>query len=340
MTPNSQEWQRSFVGRLLRLSMIVMNTYDVAVIGGGAAGLSAALVLARARRAVVVVDAGTPRNAPAVAMYGFISRDGQAPSDLLATARGEVSHYGGAIVHGTVTFAGTDDSGRFVIRTTDRRQFSARRLLITTGLRDELPEVLGLRDRWGHDVLHCPYCHGHEVRDQRLGVLGWTDSSVRYTQLVRQWSNDVVHFTGPETLTSDERIQLTARGVAISEGLVQRLVVVDDELRGVQLEDGCVVPCQALFVPPRFVPNSQLLIDLGCETGQDGWVITDSTGRTSNPRVWAAGNVADPRAQVITAAGQGSAAAIALNADLVDEDVRAALDRISHSTSRPDKDHT
>ena len=306
--------------------MIVMNTYDVAVIGGGAAGLSAALVLSRARRAVVVIDAGTPRNAPAAAMHGFLSRDGEAPSALLATARGEVAHYGGTIVHGTVTFAGPDAArAGYVVRTADGQQVSARRLLIATGLRDELPDLPGLRDRWGRDVLHCPYCHGHEVRDLQLGVLGWTDGSVRYTQIVRQWSPDIVHFTGPETLTDDERGELTARGVTISEGLVQQLVVVDDELRGVQLEDGCVVPCQALFVPPRFVPNSRLLIDLGCDIGSDGWAITDSTGLTSNPGVWAAGNVADPRAQVITAAGQGSAAAVAINADLVDEDVRDAL---------------
>jgi thioredoxin reductase len=302
-----------------------MKQYDVAVIGGGAAGLSAALVLSRARRKVIVIDAGTPRNAPAAHMHGYLSRDGLPPGELLVCGRKEVEHYGGEIVDGTVTDLASDGRGTFRVSFAEGQRISARRLLITTGLRDELPDLPGLRERWARDVLHCPYCHGYEVRDRRLGVLGGTAGSVRYAQIVRQWTHDLVYFTGPGTLTTAERTQLAARGIGVVEGRIDQLVIDDDQLRGVQLHDGCVVPRDALFVPPRFVPNNRLLVGLGCDADDDGWITTDTTGRTSVAGVWAAGNVTDPRAQVITAAGAGSAAATALNADLVDDDVRIAV---------------
>jgi thioredoxin reductase len=302
-----------------------MSQYDVAIIGGGAAGLSAALVLARARRNILVVDAGTPRNAPATHMHGYLSRDGFPPGDLLGAGRDEVKGYGGDIVTGSATEVVTGGEGAFEVRLEDGRQFSTRRLLVTTGLTDELPDIPGLRDRWARDVLHCPYCHGHEVRDRQLGVLGGNPGDVRFAQIVRQWTDDLVYFTAPDTLTTTERAELVARAIGVVEGHVEQLVIDDDCLRGVQMDDGCVVPRDALFVPPRFVPNSGLLGGLGCDVDAAGWVIADQTGRTSVPGVWAAGNVIDPRAQVITAAGAGSAAAIALNADLVDDDVRHAV---------------
>ena len=303
-----------------------MTRYDVVVIGGGAAGLSAALVLSRARRRVLVVDAGAPRNAPASHMHGFLSRDGLPPGELLAHGRNEVKSYGGEIITGTATTLVPDGPAGFWVLLADGQRISTRRLLVTTGLRDELPDIPGLRERWARDVLHCPYCHGHEVRDRSLGVIGGSPGAVRYAQIVRQWTHDLVYFTPPDTLTTTERAQLVARAIGVVEGTIEQLVIdEDDRLRGVQLADGCVVPRDALFVPPRFVPNNRLLVDLGCEVNDDGWVTTDGTGRTTVRRVWAAGNVVDPRAQVITAAGAASAAAIALNADLVDDDVRDAV---------------
>jgi thioredoxin reductase len=302
-----------------------MSQYDVVVIGGGAAGLSAALVLSRARRKVLVVDAGTPRNAPAAHMHGYLSRDGLPPGELLAFGRNEVKSYGGDILEGTATELMSDGRSGFWVILASSKRISARRLLATTGLRDELPDVPGLRDRWARDVLHCPYCHGYEVRDRQLGVIGGSPGAVRYAQIVRQWSHDLVYFTPPDTLTTTERSELVARGIGVVEGTIAQLVIDDDQLRGVQMDDGCVVPRDALFVPPRFVPNNRLLQSLGCAVDDDGWVAVDGTGRTSVPGVWAAGNLVDPRAQVITAAGAGSAAAIALNADLVEDDVRNAV---------------
>ena len=317
-----------------------MNRYDVVIIGGGAAGLSAALVLSRARRKVLVVDAGQPRNAPATHMYGYLSRDGLAPVELLTTGRDEVAGYGGEILASTVADLVPDGRTGFWVLLEDGQRISTRRLLVTTGLSDELPDVPGLSERWARDVLHCPYCHGHEVRDQQLGVIGGAQGSVRYAQIVRQWTHDLVYFTPPGILTSAERTELLARAIGVVEGTIDQLVIDEaDHLRGVQMDDGCVVPRDALFVPPRFVPNNGLLLGLGATIDPNGWAEVNAAGRTSVSGVWAAGNIVDPRAQVITAAGAGSAAAIAMNADLVDDDVRNAVRDLNHGCP-PTHHHT
>ncbi len=303
----------------------IMAQENIAVIGGGAAGLSAALVLSRARRRVAVVDAGEPRNSPAAHMQGFLSRDGMPPQDLLAAGRDEVQGYGGHLIAGTVAgvVQGTGPGLRVLLA--NGRQLHARRLLVATGLRDELPDIPGVRERWGRDLLHCPYCHGYEVRDQQLGVLGGTPDAVQHAQLVRQWSSDVVFFPHTDELTADHREQLLAREIGVVDGTVKRLVVDNDRLHGIELDDGRVIRRAAVFVRPRFVPNTHLLVGLGCAADDNGWVVADAVGRTTVPGVWVAGNAAHPRAQVITAAGEGSSAAIALNADLVEEDVHNAV---------------
>jgi thioredoxin reductase len=301
-----------------------MDAYDVVVIGGGAAGLSAALVLARARRTVVVIDGGEPRNAPATHMHGFLSRDGFPPSELLAAGRAEILGYGAECVTGVVTEVYRTDSG-FRVERSDGPPLSARRVLVATGLRDEIPDVPGVHERWGRDLLHCPYCHGHEVRNQPLGVLGGTPSAVEHALLIRQWSDDVVYFPHTDVVSGEDSERLAARSIGVVSGQVARLVVSDDRLTGVELDNGGVVRRTAVFVRPRMVPSSDVLTTLGAATDDHGWPMVDSTGRTSVTGVYAAGNAVNPRGQVITAAGEGSAAAIAINADLVDEDVTVAV---------------
>lgn len=306
-----------------------MHSYDVLIVGGGAAGLSAALVLSRARRSVLVVDAGRPRNAPAAHMHGFLGSDGLPPADLLAAGRREILGYGANLVRGTVTAitrSGTETHApQFDVALDGGLSIATRRILVSTGLRDEVPDIPGVKQRWGRDVLHCPYCHGFEVRDQPLGVIGGTSEAILHAQIIRQWSDDVVYFANGTTVDDVDRARFRARGIAVLDTQIAELVIGDDHLTGVRLVSGDLVPRAAVFVRPRFVPNADLLAGLGCETDANGWMTTDGTGRTSVPGVWAAGNTVNPRAQVITAAGEGSAAAIAINNDLVEEDVVSAL---------------
>lgn len=295
--------------------------YDVVVVGGGAAGLSAALVLGRARRRVAVVDAGAPRNAPAAHMHGFLSRDGMPPAELLVAGRLEVRGYGVTLLDDRVV----EIVEGFSVRLAGGNVLDARRVLVATGVRDELPEIPGVHERWGRDLLHCPYCHGWEVRDRPLGVLGTRPDAVQHALLVRQWSDDIAFLEHTLDLGAEDSARLEARGISIVRGVVERLVVERDRLVGVQVRGGRLVPRDAVFIRPVNVPHADgLLAGLGCELDAAGFPVVDATGRTSTPGVWAAGNVVDPRLQVITSAGAGSAAAIALNADLVLEDAAQA----------------
>jgi thioredoxin reductase len=305
--------------------------YDVVVVGGGTAGLNAALVLTRARRTVLVVDAGKPRNATAAHTQGFTTRDGTPPGELLALGRAEVVGYGGEIVTGTASNARRAPDGGFTVTLADGSTAHARRLLVTTGVTDELPAVAGLRARWGRDVLHCPYCHGWEVRDQAVGVLASGPMAVHQALLFRQWTSDVtlLSHTAPEP-TEDERAQLAARGVTVVPGEVAELVVTDDRLRGVRLTSGAVVALDAVAVGPKAVARAGLPADLGLDTvehptGMGSYVPSEAMGLTEVPGVWVAGNVADLMTGLVGAAAGGSAAAMAINADLVAEDVRTAV---------------
>ncbi|MCU1632643.1 MAG: NAD(P)/FAD-dependent oxidoreductase [Micrococcaceae bacterium] len=306
--------------------------YDVVIIGGGVSGLSAALVLGRARRTVAVIDTGKPRNAPADAAYGFITRDGTAPDHLVALARRDLDPYGVTFFDGTAEDAREDGEG-WSVAISGGTSVEGRHIVIATGLRDVLPEVPGAREAWGRGLLQCPYCHGWEVRDQALGVLGSTPTSLHQALLVRQWSDDVTFFPHDlAPLSEDDERRLRTRGIRIMEGHVQGLVLgpIGDgtprPLRGVQLDDGPLVPCSAVFCEPGSDAGLPLLDALGCDMRDDGCVVTDDIGRTSVERVWAVGNAADPAAQLVPAAGDAYRVAVAINALLVEEECQACLD--------------
>ena len=311
------------------------EVYEVVVVGGGAAGLSGTVLLARSRRSVLVIDAGEPRNARAAGVHNFLSRDGTSPAALLATGRSELRAYGGEVWDGRAASAARDGDG-FTVMLDDGRVVGARRLLVTTGVVDDLPDVPGVRERWGRDVVHCPYCHGWEVRDQAVGVLATAATwpmALHQALLFRQLTEDLTLFlhTAPEPAAA-ERAQLDARGVAVVRGAVERVVVTDGHVGGVRLASGRVVPCQALAVQPRAVANSPVLSALGLEPtdhpmGAGTFYAADAMGQTSVPGVWIAGNVADLAATVVGAAAAGTKAASAINADLVADDVERARSR-------------
>ncbi len=317
----------------------MVDKYDVVVVGGGAAGLSGALALARARRSVLVIDAGQPRNAPAGHVHNYLAREGTPPADLLAAGRGEVTSYQGKIVEGNVVTAQREEGG-FRLALADGSSVLARRLLVTTGLVDELPDLPGLANRWGRDVLHCPYCHGWEVRDKRIGILGTGPIGLHHAQLWRQWSENVTLLWHDMPMPgAEEAEELAARGIDLIEGPVAALEVSgEDALTGVRLAGGEVVALDVLVVAPRFTARAELLESLGLKTQEvemNGHVFgtqipANAGGATEVAGVWVAGNVADLRAQVISAAAAGLNAGAAINADLVAQDTRDAVEAYRH----------
>ncbi|WP_280341524.1 NAD(P)/FAD-dependent oxidoreductase [Nocardia neocaledoniensis] len=333
------------------------ETYDVVVLGGGAAGLNGALMLARSRRSVAVIDAGSPRNAPADGVHGLLAREGMPPLELLERGRAEVRGYGGHVVSGRVvtverraeTVGGETDSdsgsvaggaGRkadgvptidsvrasapeFRVTLDDGRTVTARRILVTTGLADELPDVTGLREQWGHGVLHCPYCHGWEVRDQRIAILAGGPMSVHQALLFSQLSDDIVFLTHTApALTADDAEKLVARGISIVDGEVTEVLSTEGALSGVRLADGTTILRDALVVAPRMNTRATFLTDLGLTpephpSGMGDYIPADPAGRTAVPGVWIAGNATDPSAQVGAAAAAGAMAGAQINAELV-----------------------
>ncbi|WP_030763484.1 NAD(P)/FAD-dependent oxidoreductase [Streptomyces sp. NRRL F-2664] len=310
------------------------DSYDVVVVGGGAAGLAGALTLVRARRSVLVIDSGSPRNAPAAHMHGYLGLDGESPAALLARGRLEVEGYGGRIRSGTVVAADLLPGGGFLVRCGDGSTVRAGRLLVATGLVDELPPVPGLGARWGRDVLHCPYCHGWEVGDQPVAVLADGPLAVHQAQMWRHWSARTTLLAHTWPLTEEDREVAAALGIRVVEGEVTGLVVEDDRLTGVGMAGGAVVECRALVVAPRFTARSGVLTGLGLpmtDMVRDGHVIgrcvasDPETGATALPGVWVAGNVTAPLEKVAGAAAQGVRAAAALNADLIGAETRRAV---------------
>jgi thioredoxin reductase len=286
-------------------------------------------MLARSRRSVLVVDTGQPRNAPAAGVHGLLGREGMNPLELVARGREEVRGYGGEIVDGEVVSAARDGDG-FAVELAGGRRVRSKRLLITAGLVDELPDVPGVRERWGHDVVHCPYCHGWEVRDQAIGVLATGPMAVHQALLFRQLSSDVL-LIAPDGWAPPEQEaeQLAARGIAVVTGTAESLVIDGDRLTGVRLASGRVVPRQVVAVAPRMVARAGILADLGLEpaehpAGMGSYIPADATGQTAIDGVWAAGNVAELSAQVGAAAAAGALAGARINADLVAEEARQA----------------
>lgn len=306
---------------------------DVVVVGGGAAGLSAALMLARARRRVTVVDAGAPRNAPADGVHALLGLDGVSPAELLARGRDEVTGYGGEIIAAEVSDVSATPEG-FAVRMTNGDGRHARRLLIATGLIDELPEIPGLRERWGREVVHCPYCHGWEVRDRLIGVLATGPMSVHQALLFRQWTGDLRYFSNGLQPSAAEQEKLAALGVPVVSGRVARLEAGGEHALGVRLDDDRVIEVDVVAVAPRMAARADVFSGIGIEPAEHpmGASITaDQAGRTAVPGVWVAGNATDLSAQVSAASADGARVAAQINADLVYEDTDRAVARLAQA---------
>jgi thioredoxin reductase len=297
---------------------------DCIVIGAGPAGLNAALVLGRARRRVVVLDNGSPRNYATHEMHGVLGHDGLDPADLRAHGRAELARYGVDVVTADVQDAEVLH-GALRVTWADSAEVT-RTVILATGLLDEVPDIPGFADVWGTSAHTCPYCDGFEHRDERLAVLAAGTRGEHLALLLRQWSDDVILLgNGPHGLVADELERVQARGVRIIETPVAGLDSENGRLRRVRLEDGQTLDRDALFFYIGWQLRTDLARALGCELRDDGSIAVDADQATTVDRVYAAGNSTDPRALVPTAAGAGVAAAVAINARLSVEDADRAV---------------
>lgn len=304
-----------------------MEQWDAVIIGGGAAGLSAALMLGRARRRVVVVDARQPRNRFAGHMHGVLGNEGVAPADFLAGGREEVARYGVQFAEATVDRVDDDGDG-VTVALDSGRVLHARALIVATGLTDRLPQVRGLADRWGTTVLHCPYCHGWEVRDRRLGVLTTSPLGMHQAQLVRQWSDDVVVFTaGIGDLDAETTARLRSRGIELEPSPIVEIIGEGTGIDAVRTDDGRLIAADAIFVASTPEPNDGFLRHLNLQRSDNpmgSFLAVDAWGKTSHDRIWAIGNVSNPAATVPMAVGVGATAGGIVNMALVTEDFDVA----------------
>jgi thioredoxin reductase len=291
------------------------TTWDCIIVGAGAAGLSAALVLGRARRRTLVVDAGRPSNRHAHGIGGLLGQDGRPPADFYAAGRSEIAAYPTVELRSGEVVGGERTEDGFVLELADGSREGARRVLLATGMDYRAPELAGVAERWGRSVFHCPFCHGWEVRDRPLGVLDRGATGAQRALLLSFWSDDVTLLAdGPAELDAEDADQLRAAGVAVDERPVTGLRGPGDELAAVVFADGSERPCGGLLVPVTLHQRSGLAARLGATAAEPGPVVADAVEvdgmfRTSAPGLSAAGDLSVAMPSVATAIAAGSSAA-------------------------------
>lgn len=307
--------------------------HDAVIVGAGPAGLSAAQMLGRARRRTLVIDADAPRNRFADHMHAVVGFDGSTPAELRRRGRVEAEAYGVAFASGRVERIAEIDGGLEVVVGGSSGPITTRALIVATGVSDRLPDIPGLAERWGRTVLHCPYCHGWEVRDRRIGVLATSPMSLHQIELLRQWSPDVVAFTAAlGDLDAEVTERLLARGIHLVASEVVAVTGPDGPggaIGAVVTADGRVTPIDAIFTGGKLEPHDGFLADLDlvrAEGPVGSFIAVDASGATSHPHVWAAGNVVTPMGNVPLSMGAGSMAGAAVNGALVARDATAAVE--------------
>lgn len=296
------------------------ENFDVVVIGGSYSGLASAMALGRSLRKTLVIDSGVPCNRQTPYSHNFITQDGRPPLAIAADARKQVEQYP------TVTFINDwADSvmktpSDFRIETRSGRQFLARKIILATGVKDVMPDIPGFAECWGISVLHCPYCHGYEVRNEKTGILGNGDYAFEFAQLISNWTRDVIVFTnGPSTLTNDQIERLSRHGIRIIEIRVVALKHNAGALANITFADKSSIQLSVLYSRPPFVQHSGIPESLGCELNSDGYIQVDASQKTTVAGVYACGDNATRIRTVANAVAMGTTAGMMVNRELVAE---------------------
>lgn len=293
---------------------------DAAIIGGGPAGLSAALVLGRARKSVVVIDEGRPRNRVTRETHGFLTRDGISPGEFRRVAKEQISSY--PTVHfvedAAVSITGTD--GHFQITTAQGQIYQSKKLLFAAGMKDIPLDINGLSEVYGKSAFVCPYCDGWELRDQPLVLIVKGDRALHSAKMLSGWTSQITICTdGPDEWTDEQREELKLHNVPTFNSPILRIESSDGMVKQIVLEDGTIVPCTGIFFAPKLAAGSDLPQTLGCKVTEAGTVVVDMFGKTNIPGIYGAGDAATELYQAITAASMGSLAAVGINSELLAE---------------------
>lgn len=308
--------------------MATQTTYDVIIIGGSYAGLSAALTLGRALRRVLIIDSGRPANRYALHAQNFLTRDGETPDHLITLSRADVSRYPSVSFSTGMVVSAVREANLFTVTTADGVSSQARKLLLATGVVDLLPDLPGFSDCWGKSVIHCPYCHGYEVHSQALGILANGEVGYEFALMLRSWSRRLTLFTnGPSTFTDDQRQRLDRLAIDVIDSTIRSLSHQDGMLTDIHLATGQVVVQSALFARVPFQQSNDLAGQLGCELTSTGLIQVTEFGETTTPGVLATGDNSSPMRQVVQAVANGSRTGVMLNRQLSADDLQQEIEQ-------------
>jgi thioredoxin reductase len=309
--------------RLKRETMNQKKEFDVIIVGGSYAGLAAAMALGRAMRNVLIVDSGNPCNQQTPHSHNFLTNDGKTPEEIASIARHQVSQYPTVqFLNGWVT-TGTKTSNGFVISTETGGEYRARKLIFATGIRDIKPDIPGFAASWGISVLHCPYCHGYEVRHQPTGLLANGDTALEMAFLLRNWTNDLTLYTNGEArLDDDQKRKLAKYGIELLEDEIEELEHNKGKIQSIIFKGGRKTSIKVLYAPLPFEQHSDLLVSMGCEISKEGYIEINARYMTTVEGVYACGDNVTRMRTVANAVAMGTSAGMMLNRDLVDEDFR------------------
>lgn len=297
------------------------RTFDVIVVGGSYSGLAAAMALGRALRSVLVIDGGRPCNAQTPYSHNFITHDGQPPHEIAALAKQQVEAYRTVEFLDGVASAGRSTDDGFLVQTATGESFAARKLIFASGIRDQLPTIVGLAECWGISALHCPYCHGYEVQGKTTGILGNGDSDFEFAALIANWTRDLTLLTnGASTVTKEQSARLSDRGIGVISKHVVAVEHNDGHLQRIVYEDGTSLPLEVLYVRPKFEQHCPIPEALGCELTEEGYLKVAPTQATSVRGVFACGDNASKMRTVAHAVGTGTTAGMMANKELALDD--------------------